>query len=97
MIVSKVKPGQFQQPEMEVDSWEVVHDKNGSMHELFKGKVKIEVSVNTSVSHKEKLSQTFVVPGGRNSTCKIPGAEAGTGILTVHCAAANQLSNEQDV
>ena len=42
MIVSKVKPEQFQKPEMEVDSWEVVHDENGSMHELFKGKVKIE-------------------------------------------------------
>ena len=41
MIVSKVKPEIFHKPNLSVDSWDLVHHKNGSMTELFKGKVNI--------------------------------------------------------
>ena len=42
MIVSKVKPEQFQKPELKEDSWEVIHAEDGSMNEYFRGKVNIE-------------------------------------------------------
>ena len=42
MIVSKVKPEQFQKPELKVDSWEVIHAEDGSMNEYFRGKVNVE-------------------------------------------------------
>ena len=42
MIVTKVKPEQFQKPELKVDSWEATHAEDGSINEYFRGKVNIE-------------------------------------------------------
>ena len=32
MIVSKVKPQIFHKPELKVDSWEIIHEKNGKVN-----------------------------------------------------------------
>ena len=42
------------------------------------------------------MTKTYIVPGRLSSTCKVPGTKAGTGILAVRHAAAQQLTNEKN-
>ena len=42
MVVSKVKPQSYHEPNLTVDTWELIHESDGHFKEEFKGKVQIK-------------------------------------------------------